>query len=268
MQSFHYLSIMLKTFLLSSFTILSVAASAQCKPGNLYIDTSAAQSYDWPTINFGFPPAQEEETGAIAAYTAIRIDTIPAVAFQKYQKNHQPKICRDTSMITRTDTSFTIRTAGFTQTFPSNIVCECTSSDYIGLIPQLNLLMVSSTDMANEIADLQLLDRRTGKPFWVPSSTDQGPQGILLSPKNTILLTYCSSYYEQDNCSIYLMKVNTNPKKKSFTLDNYLVINFNRLNIESLVWIDEKSFAMSVTEQLSPEDNDAQKIRYCLKITM
>jgi|GEM_PF-5950481 len=231
-----------------------------------FLDTSSVPIYDWKTINIGFPAS--EGTEQIPFDPLLRIDTISTQEFLKLSKKYGSSIVMDTTLITRTDTSFTIQVEESQITFASNVICECTSSDYAGLIVPLNLFFVYSVDMHNEIAYANLVDKRTGKFFGVPSDFDQGPQDILLSPQEGFLLTYSSSYYEHDNSGIYIMSIDRDQEKKKFALNNYLNINFDRLNIEDLAWISENAFVMSVTEQLNPEDNDAQKIKYCLKITL
>lgn len=258
----------LRRFLLSALLLLSatIAFAQKNKAGNYFLDTATITNYEWKSVNIGFPE-ETEFYGETLSDSILRIDTISREVFETYSKKYHSKINADSSVITKTDSSFTLKNAYFEKTFPAFRICECTASTYGGIIAPLNLYIVSSVDMHNEIAYMVLYDYKTGKPFEVPTNCDPGPQAVLISPQNNLLLTYSSSYYEHDNCAVYLMRVNRNKTNHTFRLENDFVINFDRLNIEELVWINESSFAMSVTEQINPDDYE-NKIRYYLQVTV
>ena len=243
----------------------TICAAQKYKPGKYFLDTATATNYEWKSVNIGFPEETQFYEEAISD-SVLQIDTISKELFESYSKKYNPKINPDTSVITKTDSSFTLKNPYFEKTFPAFRICECSASSYYGIIAPLNLYIIGTTDMQNELAIMNLYDYKTGKAFEVPTNCDPGPQAVLISPQNNFLLTYSSSYYEHDNCAVYLMRINRNKTNNSFRLENDFVINFDRLNIEQLVWINETSFAMLVTEQLNPDDYE-NKTSYYLKVS-
>ena len=89
------------------------------------------------------------------------------------------------------------------------------------------------------------------------------------TPKGKYLLSYDNTDFEHDNLCVYLMAIEPGQTKNTYTLRNYINLNFDRLNVKELVWINDKSFAMSVTEQTNPGDYDvAHKLTYYLKVSL
>lgn len=238
------------------------------KTESSFIDTTSDFSFEWKSVNIGFPEEDISEDD-IPYDSIIRMYTISDSDFGKYAKRYSSKILMDTSMITRTDTSFTIQEGHFKRTFPAFRIWEGLASTYEGLIAPLNLYIVNTVDMQNETAGSVLIDRQTGKMFPVPFCSDAGPRQILLSPNNSFLLSYDNSYFENDNCCVFLQRVNRSKAGAGYSLNNYLNLNFDRLNILKLVWVNENCFAMKVSEQMNPNDSEeGNKIGYYLKITL
>lgn len=244
-----------------------IANSLSAQTGKLFIDTSDSVSYYWTTINIGFDPefysGETFENDSI-----IKIDTITQTQFLKYAKKYSPKINTDSSVIFKTDSSFTLKTKNFSQNYPAFRICECRDAKFLGLIAPLNLYLINTVDYHNEIAYSVFIDSKSGKQIDVPACSDSGPREVLISPKNNLLLIYDNTYYQSDNCCIFLLGINKKDRKL-YTLSNYLNINLDRINIMQLVWIDEQRFVMEVTEQTDPKNyNVEDKLSYYLKITI
>lgn len=259
---------LLHYFLVLISIMIVCEVCAQKRPPKLFIDTSSEFFYNWKSINISF--TEEEIPGeTILPDSLIRIDTISKKEFLKYKKAYSSKILMDTSVIYRTDTSFILKKENFSDTFQAFRICECTAASYLGLIEPLNLYMVNLVDMHNEIAFTILLDSRTGKSFDVPTCSDPGPEGVLISPKEGYLLTFSNSFYNRDNCCIYLIKIDKNVAEHSYKLSSYLEVNLNRLNIKEMAWVNDRSFVLSVNDQVNPEDyNERHKLSYWLKISL
>jgi hypothetical protein len=258
-----------KSYLLAiCILILNHAGYSQLShSGKFFIDTNRSFGYEWEAISINYP--DDNDDNETIPDTLVQIDTISKNDFAKYSKKYKSKILSDTSVISRTDSSFTLKNKNFSKTYAAYRDCECSASSYQGILLPLNLYIVATTDMKNEIAYMRVIDYQTGKSFEVPGCSDPGPQKILISPKDDFLLTYDNSYYEHDNCCIFILKVNRNKSEQNYTLSHYLNLNFDGLNITEIVWINEYSFAMCVTEQQNPEDFDnSEKLHYCLNVSL
>jgi hypothetical protein len=245
-----------------------LSQSAFCQPGkasNYYIDTSSAIDYEMPQIDFGDVDDVEEKT---ISTLSIQIDTLKEAEFNQFLKSYIPKLEMDSSIISQTDSSITIKNANIEQTFSANRICECKASNYWGTFKTLNLYVLGTVDMHNEIAYANLIDSKTGKHYELPTCSDPGPNNVLLSPMENHLLTFSNSYYEHDNCCIYILKVDRNAAKQSYKLKNVVCLNFDKLNVLDLVWVNEKSFVMSVSHQILLENYQDQKTTHFLRVNL
>lgn len=258
---------MIRKIRLVAFCFLSMNAvfSQTVKPSGYFIDTTAVPDYEIPQIDVGDFEDVEEKT---MASFQIRIDTIKASEFQKHVKAYTPKLVMDSSVIRFTDSTLTIRNTHIEQTFSANRICECKASNYWGTFKSLNLYVLGTVDMHNEIAYANLIDAKTGKHYELPTCSDPGPNNVLLSPKENYLLTYSNSYYERDNCCIYILNVDKNAATKTFALNNVVCLNFDNLNVLDLVWVNEKSFVMSVSHQILLDDYLEEKTTHFLRVNL
>jgi hypothetical protein len=256
-------------FTLGTLFFSTIKATAQ--PGKLFIDTSVDILGDYKMTFIGYPEGSPVES-TVEADSVLKIVRISKSAFLALSKNYSPTIKYDTSTIIRTKKTFTIKNGHFKRTFATNQICECISSTYEGIIAPLNLYVVYSGDMENEVSNTEFIDYRTGKSFDVPCDADAGPQDILLSPQQKTLLTYSSSDFEEGYCSIYLLKIKKSANGQRYTMKTGLMINFDRMNIEKLVWVNEKCFAMEVIEGEEIEYNNdhryGKKKKYFMKVNL
>ncbi len=243
------------------FCFCGTILCGQTKSGNLFIDTTGNIEYNGKIENIGF----SDENGLSAADSMIRIDTISGAAFEKFKKKYSPKIDRDSTRAAWTDTSFTVKFKNISTAFPANRICECTSFSYIGFLKPLNLFLINSVDMKNELAYMLMIDSNTGKSYESFTPYDEGTAAVCISSGNTYLLTYANTTYEHNQCVLDLLRIN--PQNGYYRLQDVMQININNLNINDLVWINENSFALSVREEVLSEDLSKVLARkYCLKI--
>lgn len=255
-----------------SFFLLYNHVSAQsAKPGNMYIDTSGIGETGSHIVYIGYPEEMQHDA-TTSPDSLFTMNEISETTFLAFSRNKSSTIVNDTSTITRTKKSFTIKNPFFKRTFASNIVCECTTSNYLGIIAPLNLYVVQSVDMQNEIAYVDLIDYRTGKSFELPSCADEGPYDIVISPQHRMLLTYSNSDFEAGSCCMHLLSITTNPQRLRFTLNKYIAVYFDRMNIQKLAWINDKSFVIEVTQREEVEYNNdynyGKKIKRFMKVTL
>jgi hypothetical protein len=252
--------------------VLFIAFCSRAETGGLFIDTTSALGYGYKTINIGYSESNQpttDESSSVFPDTLIRIDTITENQFRQFAQNYSSQINTDTSFIASTDSSFTLRGKDFSRTFDAYRICECIASTYLGLLSPLNLFIIKTTDMQNETSSSFLIDRKTGKTYVVPGCSDPGMVAVLISPKQKYLLTYDNSYYEYDNCCIYILDVKAGSKKNNYVLESYMNINLDRLNITQLVWLTDASFALSVTDQIDPANHEESgKEKYFLRVTL
>jgi hypothetical protein len=231
------------------------------RPGGIFLDTTIKSDFDWRAVKIGFDTDNDEPV----TDSFVKIDTILKYTFLKYKKGYHRTTVMDSSEITRTDTSFSLITKNFRLDYPTK-TCECTAASYGGLIVPLNLYVIDFADMHNEIGYTYLIDRKTGKAFEMYTDFDYGPEDVLLSVKNNFLLTYANNIYDED-CGIYIYKVKRN--NRLFTLNNYLSILLGHTYIKDIVWINDKTLAVSAEEQILSEGNETSAGNmYYLKITI
>ena len=256
-------------FTLGAFFLLSINVIAQ--PGKMFIDTSAGINSEDRMVFIGYPEDRREES-TVEPDSVIKVARILKSTFLSLSKNASPTIINDSTGITRTKKSFTIKNKHFKKTFATDQVCECSTSDYLGFIAPLNVYVVHTTDMQNEVAYTDLIDYRTGRSFDVPSCADEGPQDMLLSPQYKTLLTYSNSDFEAGDCCIHLLKIRKNATGQRYTLTVNLMLSFNRMNIQQLFWVNEKCFVMEVTERDIVEPNAnydyGKKRKYFMKVNL
>lgn len=256
-------------FTLGAFFLLTVNVIAQ--PGKMFIDTSAGIKSEDRMIFIGYPEGHPD-VSTVEPDSVIKVVRISKSTFLNLSKNAGPTITNDSTGITRTKKTFTIKNKYFKKTFKTDQVCDCSTSDYLGFIAPLNVYVVHTTDMQNEVAYTDLIDYRTGRSFDVPSCADEGPYDILLSPQHKTLLTYSNSDFEAGDCCIHLLKIRKNATAQRYTMTVNLMLSFNRTNIQKLVWINEKSFVMEVTERDIVEPNAnyeyGKKRKYFMKVNL
>ncbi|HEX6432094.1 MAG TPA: hypothetical protein VF008_30595 [Niastella sp.] len=247
-------------------TVVFFSHTTTAQSSNFFIDTLVNNNYKYVSIGY---PEDRRNQSEVSPDSVLNIVKISKSAFVALSKNYSPTITYDTSAIIRTKRSFTIKNGHFKQTFTTDQESEFT---YAGIIAPLNLYVVHTAYLQQEIASAEFIDYRTGKSYEIPSCANEGTQDILISPQHGTLLTYSNSDFLEGSCCINLLKIKKNPKKQRYTMKTTCVINFDRMNIQKLVWVNEKCFAMEVTEREHVEyDNDhitGKKKKYFLKVNL
>jgi hypothetical protein len=114
---------------------------------------------------------------------------------------------------------------------------------YWGMIPKLNLAIVSAVDVNGAYSTTNLIDMNSGNMIQDLSSYDEGSNGYLPNKSTNYIISYSSAFYEEKESEVIIIKVVKN--KKSYCLDLSTVINLKKQYIESLSWISKNSFCFS-----------------------
>lgn len=171
-----------------------------------------------------------------------------------------------------TKQSFTIRNQFFARSFERNTICDCLIYDYQGIITPLHLYAVVAMNMQAGSAFMTLIDYKSGHFFALPACFNKEPQAFVLSPLHHYLLSFTNSTFEQGRCGINLLHVTKNANTTNFSLQPSMTVYFDRMNIQKLVWLNDSSFVMEVTENENAVANDnndfGKKVKRFLKITL
>jgi hypothetical protein len=221
-------------------------------------------------LYLGFP--KEYNTQA-SADTLLKVEKISKTTFTALANNKvSSSITNDSTGVAFTKTTFTIQNQYFAKTFERNYWCDCLIYEYLGIITPLHLYAVLAMNMQAESAFLSLIDYKTGMSFILPSCFNKQPQAIVLSPLYQHLLYFNNSTFEQGSCCINLLHINKNANTTSFSLQPSMTVYFDRMNIQRLVWLNDSSFVMEVTENekaVADDNNDfGKKRKRFLKLTL
>lgn len=187
-----------------------------------------------------------EMTDTIAG---LRFDTISEADFGKFDKRYKSRIDTSDRRITRTEESFTIKTGGGEKWFSADSKHHSSFYvNYFGYFEQLDLYVIQTIDLHNEIGDLRVVDGKTGKQYYILSPFDYPFETLLLSPGTKYLLTFANNYYERNESALSLLKINK--KEQHYTLRTYNVSAMGHYQIEKAVWINDSSFALKVKENI------------------
>lgn len=242
------------------------------KPVSLYIDTTSQVETGGKMLYIGFP--KEYDTYATAsADTLLKVEKISKTTFGALANSKAfSSITNDSTDVSFNKTSFTIQNQYFTITLDRNIWCDCLIFNYQGIITPLHLYAVEAMNLQIESSFTMLIDYKTGKYFPLPACFNKAPTAIGLSPLYHYLLSFTNSTFEQGSCCINLLHISKNVNATTFSLQPSMTVYFDRMNIQKLVWLNDRSFVMEVTENekaVSDENNGfGKKIKRFLKITL
>jgi len=116
-------------------------------------------------------------------------------------------------------------------------------SSYWGMIPKLNLAIVSAVDITGAYATTNLIDLNSGKMIQDLSSYDEGSQAYLPNKTTNYILSFSNAFYEEAESEVFIIKVVT--KNHSYCLDLSTIISLKKQHIEALTWISKNSFCFS-----------------------
>jgi len=261
------------TLMAWAFLLLYTCTHAQpAKSIPLYIDTTSQVQTGGNMLYIGFPKEYDKYATA-SADTLLIVEKISKTTFGTLANGRgSSSITNDSTGVAFTKTSFTIQNQYFERTFERNIRCDCLIYDYLGIITPLHLYAVVAMNIQAGSEFMILIDYRTGLLFPLPAGFNKVPRAVVLSPRHDYLLSYTNSTFEQGTCSINLLHVNKNVSTTSFSLNPSMTVYFDRMNIQKLVWLNDRSFVMEVTENekaVADDNNDfGKKIKRFLKLTL
>ncbi|MFL5753881.1 MAG: hypothetical protein ACJ76F_10780 [Bacteroidia bacterium] len=193
----------------------------------------------------------------------LSFKTISKSDFDNYRKNYKAEIKMDENRIIPGDTAFRLKTQKPSSSFRNNKKNAIVSNTYLGFIDKLSLFAIDHVDGYNATQELQLIDQRSGKTYGFASAFDNGLRAPLLSPDGKFLLAYSNNVFNDNECFISILRVNT--KNTDYLLEDYLGLLVNKWEIQEIVWINGNSIALFVKEEdLKDKSNTAGK-HYFLK---
>jgi hypothetical protein len=113
---------------------------------------------------------------------------------------------------------------------------------YWGIIPELNIVVISCVDLNDAYATANLIDLNSGKIIPDLSSFDNGTIEYLPNKSNDYIVSYSNSIFEEE-AEVSIIKVEY--KRKKYCLDLFAIANLKRQRIENLAWVSKKSFCFS-----------------------
>ena len=250
----------LHVFLMIASIILLMAPGCQnLHPGifRMYADSSGYIYESWPSVYAGEPEEMDQDTPVLPE-TVLEIDTISPEQFEQFVNRYSSLTDTSTDLLLRNDSSFTLKNRNFSLTLPAYRICECQASQYLGFIKPLNLYVIETVDMANELAYMTLVDYRTGHGLGVPSNTDAGPSAFLISPKMRRVLSYESDYYHPWRSNVYVMDIERKYLSMRYRFHPFLKISLAGINISKLIWVKEHTVALAIMREPDYENGEQE----------
>jgi len=235
------------TFIFSITCIANGHAQATIDTSSHFIvDSVTGTSTDW-SVYIGW-------SDTIGGSGVLKMDPIDDQEYLRCKRIHPNPLRTDSSLVSFTDSSFTIHTANKSLTYTTLIQDNTPWAEYNGWMDALQLHIVTSIDGKNEIGTLQLIDDGSGKVFYLESGWDGPCSPPLLSPDGKTLVTYANSNYETDQSLVMLHHIRRRGKHYRIELIHAETLP-GRL-IEDVVWMDNDYFAMACSEVRDPDDSD------------
>lgn len=198
---------------------------------------------------------------------SLVMDSIDEQDYWRYKRIHPNPLRIDSSLVSFTDSSFTIHTGNKNLTYTTLIQDNTPWAEYNGWLKELQLHVVTSIDGKNEIGTLLLVDGKSGKVFYLESGWDGPCAPPLLSPDGKTLLTYANTNYESDQSLILLHRVRR--RDKFYRLELIQSETIPGKLIEDAVWMDEDRFAIGFSEVRDPEDSNRVLVEnYYVKVAL
>lgn len=241
--------LIIKLFLFFLLFLFSIGVSGQISidtTSNMMYDSTTNSSTDWSAYIGAFENVTPTE---------FAFDTISEKEFLKYRMKYRSKIKTDSTKLAWTDTSFTIATENWKTVFNTKITDDFPYNYYFGFLEPLNLFLVSNIDGKNELGILLLIDKITGKNYFLSSGFDYPNEALCISKENNYLLTYANNWAETNQCSLAIYKIEKN--NIHFKLKFFNGSTLDSFTINELAWIDDTHFALSV--KVKTDLNDYEK---------
>jgi len=189
-------------------------------------------------------------------------DTISRKEFEKMKLKFKSSLNRDTSLVKWTDTSFVVPTTK-SEIYCGTIDRRNSQIDYyIGYIESLQLFAMTSIASRQEIGFLKIIDKVSGKLFYLESPSDYPLETIEVSPKTNLLSSYVNDYYSNESF-VSLFQISKNGR--NYSLNDYLGFYILNSRIKELVWLTEKEFALKLNP-VSEESFEGEAIYIKVKI--
>jgi hypothetical protein len=190
----------------------------------------------------------------------FQADTISLKDFEKIKSKFKSSLNRDTSLVKWTDTSFVV------QTNKSEVYCRADKRDYsefdyyIGYLKSLQLYFISDVIARVEVGTLKVIDKNSGKIFYLESPSDYPLETIEISSELNLLSAYVNNLYSNESF-VSLFEISKN--EIMYSLKDYSGFFILNSRIKELIWQNEYEFVLKLNS-ISEESLEAETI--CIKI--
>lgn len=185
-----------------------------------------------------------------------RIDTLTEKVYKKLKKKNKSTLDRDSSKVTWTDTSFTIKLKQTSQTY----TCDRNYAHcdyYIGYLTPLQLYAIESISASNEVGIFLLVDRVSGKSVYLESNSDFPLSYPAVSKDTSLMSAYLFDAYSSESyVSLYRIEIN----EYQYVIKSYARFVFQKSEIEDLIWIDNLQFVVRLKNLYNENVTDILKV--------
>jgi hypothetical protein len=135
--------------------------------------------------------------------------------------------------------------------------------EYVGYYPKLKLFALTENSSSEGLGfgELFLLDSITDYKYKIISFGDGSVTPPIPSPNNKYLVYYDNSVYEQKNCDIGILKINSKTSPENF-LKEYAYHHSDQFAIEQLIWVTDNTIFVKGYEEVRENDEWVKKFRY------
>lgn len=173
----------------------------------------------------------------------FQADTISLVEYEKMKLKFLSKLNQERNLIRWTDTSFVVKTN------KSEVNCRADKRDYsefeyyIGYLKELQLYFISDVVARVEVGTLKVIDKVSGKIFYLQSPSDYPLETIEVSPGINLFSSYVNDYYSNESF-VSLFEISKNGKM--YSLKDYSGFFILNSRIKELIWLNENEFALKL----------------------
>ncbi|MDB5118850.1 MAG: hypothetical protein JWN56_68 [Sphingobacteriales bacterium] len=209
------------------------------------------------------------------------LDKLPKFTFNTITKSEFfsdekiPTLITDRTKTKSTDSSFTVATAKaklkFNKEYNKNYSKRdgLSWTDYHGFFDELKLYVLSSNYITEglEFSSMFFIDSTTNVRYELTSQFDEGYQVPLLSPNNKFMVLYANviATRESENSFIGVLKISDTDNVRHYK--EFAGFTSTKWNIESVIWINETSFALKINRPKYSGDKIINNYSY-LKATL
>jgi hypothetical protein len=204
---------------------------------------------------------KENETAEVDTFKLFfQADTISLKEFERIKSKFRSGLNRDTSLVKWTDTSFVVPTIKSEKNCGTVDRKNSQIDYYIGYVESLQLFAMTSIASRQEIGFLKIIDKVSGKIFYIESPSDYPLETIEVSSDTNLLSSYVNDYYSNESfVSLFeISKIGNN-----YSLKDYLGFFILKSRIKELIWLNANELAIKLNS-ISDESIETETV--CIKV--